>query len=89
MNSYKQSLYKTLIRIAANLVMVGALFFGMYRASRQIALPSEAVFCLYFFGITIPAWILAYCLIRWVKNNWPAEEESLISLPGLGQTLVR
>lgn len=89
MNSYKQSLYRGLIRVFANLVMVGALFFGMYQASRQIAFPSEVIFCLYFFGITIPAWIAAYYLNRMVKNIWPAEEESLVVIPGEGPTLVR
>ena len=89
MNSYKQSLFRGLIRVAANLAMLGALFFGMYQASRQIAFPSEIIFCLYFFGITIPAWIVAYYLTRLVKNIWPAEEESLVVIPGKGPTLVR
>lgn len=89
MNSYRQSLYVAIIRVAANILMVGALFFAMRRASRQISLPSEVTFCLYFFGLTFAIWILAWRLTKWVKRTWPAAEESLIHLPGLGETLVR
>lgn len=89
MNSYKQSLYTCIIRICANIAMVCALFFAMYQASRQISWPSEAVFCLFFFGFTIPIWLCAWALTKWVRRSFPAEQESLVSIPGLGSTLVR
>ena len=50
MNSYKQSLYVGLIRVMANLLMLGAVFLSMYRASQWSSWPSEAVFCCWFFG---------------------------------------
>lgn len=89
MNSYKQSLYICVIRVIANIIMLGALFFAMYMAFRAIAWPAELVFCLYFFGITIPVWILAWLIVKFIRKTWPAEYESLVSLPGLGVTLVR
>ena len=89
MNSYKQSLYSGIVRIAANLVMILALFHAMYRASRDISSPSEIVFSLHFFSVVIPVWIGAYFLTRWIRSAWPAEAESLVSLPGWGETLVR
>ena len=48
MNSYKQSLYVGLIRVMANLLMLGAVFLSMYRASQWSSWPSEAVFCCWF-----------------------------------------
>lgn len=88
MNSYKQSLYTALVRICANLLMVCAIFLAMYEASRQPAWPSEAVFCLVFFGITIPVWICAWQLGKWIRRRWPAEPRSLVEMPGLGNQLV-
>lgn len=89
MNSYKQSLFTGIIRICANLLMVGSVFLAMYAASRHVAWPSEATFCLFFFGITIPVWTVAWLLTKWVRRVWPAEQESLVNLPRLGHTLVR
>lgn len=88
MNSYKQALYSTIIRIAANVVMVCAVFFSMYQASRWPGWPSEAVFCIIFFGITVPVWIFAIYLTKLVRRTFPAEHQSLIFLPGRGQQLV-
>lgn len=88
MNSYKQSLYIALIRICANLVMLASVFLAMYQASRWPAWPSEAVFCLFFFGLTIPGWIIAWQLTRLVRRLYPAEYKSLITLPGLGEQLI-
>ena len=61
MNSYKQSLYVGLIRVMANLLMLGAVFLSMYRASQWSSWPS-AVFCCWFFGITVPVWTGAFYL---------------------------
>lgn len=89
MNSYKQSLYAGLIRIAANVLMVGAVFWAMSQAARPSAWPSEAVFCAWFFGITIPVWLTALLLTRRIRRSFPAEFESLVDLPRLGPQLVR
>lgn len=89
MNSYKQSLYAAVIRIVANLLMVGAVFLAMRQASLPSAWPSEAVFCAWFFGITVPVWCLAFVCTRRVRRSFPAEYESLVDLPGRGPQLVR
>lgn len=87
MNSYKQSLYSVLLRVMANLLMVGAVFLAMYRAARGPS--SEITFCLWFFGITVPLWAGALYLDRMIKRRFPAEQESLIDLPRQGPRLVR
>ena len=88
MNSYKQTLYSSLIRITANLIMIGAIFFAMYQARRWPGWSSETVFCLFFFGITIPVWLAAWQLVRLVRRIWPAEFRSLVAIPGRGEQLV-
>lgn len=88
MNSYKQSLYVAIIRILANVLMVGAVFFAMYQASRWHVWPSEAIFCLCFFCITIPTWIIAWRLTKLVRRIYPAEFQSLVSIPRMGEQLV-
>lgn len=88
MNSYKQSLYCGAIRILANLLMVCAIFLGMYQASRSSAWPSEVVFCAVFFGITIPVWLCARQLSKWARKRWPTEKQSYVALPRLGNQLV-
>ena len=88
MNSYKQSLYTGLIRIFANVIMIGAIFLAMYESRRWPAWPSEIVFCLFFFGITIPVWLLAWQLVKFVRRTWPCEFRSLVVLPGRGEQLV-
>ena len=89
MNSYKQSLYAGMIRILANVLMIGAVFFAMRQAAQPSAWPSEAVFCAWFFGITIPVWVAAYLVTRRVRRHFPAEFESLVELPRKGPQLVR
>ncbi|MDR1659396.1 MAG: hypothetical protein LBR94_03520 [Desulfovibrio sp.] len=88
MNSYKQSFYISLIRFCANALMLGAVFVGMYMSGRS-SLPVEAGFCLWFFGITVPLWTVAILLTRFIRKRFPAEEESLVNLPGRGSILVR
>ena len=89
MNSYKQSLYAGIIRILANVLMVGAVFLAMREAAKPSPWPSEAVFCAWFFGITIPLWLAAYLLTRRIRRHFPAEFESLVELPRKGPQLVR
>ena len=52
MNSYKQHLFISCIRIAANMLMVVAVFVAMYLSSLSIH-SGELVFCAWFFGITV------------------------------------
>lgn len=89
LNSYKQALYVGIIRILANVIMLAAVFIAMYQASRWPAWPSEAVFCLVFFGITIPAWLAALRLTRWARRRWPAAAITLVCLPKAGEQLVQ
>lgn len=89
MNSYKQSLYAGMIRILANVLMIGAVFFAMRQAAQPSPWPSEAVFCAWFFGITIPVWVAAYLVTRRIRRHFPAEFESLVELPRKGPQLVR
>ncbi|MGE9985842.1 hypothetical protein [Desulfovibrio sp. SGI.169] len=88
MNSYKRSLYVSVTRIIANLLMLGAVFLAMYQAGHSPA-SSLSTFCLWFFGITIPLWIGALFLTRQIARRFPAEQESLVDLPRLGRRLVR
>jgi hypothetical protein len=88
MNSYKQTFYIRLVRITANALMFCAVFVGMYMAGRG-SLPVEAGFSVWFFGITVPVWTGAILLTRFIKRRFPAEEESLVNLPGRGPVLVR
>ena len=87
-NCYKLALYGGIIRICANIIMLASVFLAMYEASRWPGWPSEAVFCLFFFGITIPAWTLAWLCGRWVRRRGPAVGQSRVDLPGMGSQLV-
>ena len=88
MNCYKQSLYVGIIRVVANVLMLCALFFAMFIASHS-QMGSFATFCLYFFGITIPVWMLAFYAIRKVRERFRADDMSVVDLPRLGRCLVR
>ena len=88
MNSYKQSLYVGIIRIAANILMLCALFFAMFMASRS-QMGSLTAFSIYFFGITIPVWMLAFYGTRKVREHYRADDMSVVELPRLGRRLVR
>ena len=81
MNSYKESLLVGLIRIMANVLMIGALFLAMYNAAHSYG-SGILIFCAWFFGLTIPMWILAWYLIKWVRKHGQATAESYIVLPG-------
>lgn len=88
MNSYKQSLYSGIIRITANLLMIGAVFLAMYMAAHTPG-GSVMTFCGWFFGVSIPVWMLAGWLTRRIRRLYPAEELSWIELPGQGATFVK
>ena len=87
MNSYRQTLYSGIIRVAANAIMVAAVFVGMYQSAHSSG-ASELVFCAWFFGITVPTWAGAFWLTKKVRQVYPAEFQSLVELPRLGQRLV-
>ena len=87
MNSYRQSLYILVIRIAANVLMLAALFFSMYQTAVSGG-RAELVFCLWFFPLVIPLWVVAGIMIRIVRKRFPAEYQSLVNLPGHGPCLV-
>ena len=87
-NCYKQSLYVGFIRIAANIAMLCALFFAMYVAAHS-QMGSLSAFCLYFFGITIPVWMLSFYAIRKVREHYHADDMSVVELPRIGRRLVR
>ena len=71
-SSYKRSLYSSIVRIVANVVMIGAVFLGMYMASRS-PMSSMSTFCLWFFGISIPVWMGAFALIRKIRQVYVDE----------------
>ena len=88
MNSYKESLYIGLVRIMANILMIGALFLAMYNASHSYG-SSMLTFCAWFFGVTIPVWILAWYLIKFIRSKGESRYESYILLPNHSEpTLV-
>lgn len=87
MNSYRQALYIGIIRIVANIFMIVALFGAMYQASRSAG-AVELVFCAWFFGLIVPLWGLAFLLTRIVRRKFPAEYQSMVSIPGRGPSLV-
>jgi hypothetical protein len=61
----------------------------MRLAPKMGSLSTEAGFCLWFFGLTIPLWIITFRLTRYLKKRFPAEHESFVDLPRLGRQLVR
>ena len=86
-SSYKRSLYSSIVRIVANVVMIGAVFLGMYMASRS-PMSSMSTFCLWFFGISIPVWMGAFALIRKIRQVYVDEGATYIELPRQGASLV-
>lgn len=82
-SSYKRSLYSSIVRIVANVVMIGAVFLGMYMASRS-PMSSMSTFCLWFFGISIPVWMGAFALIRKIRQVYADEGATYIELPRAG-----
>lgn len=72
-NAYRCGLYHMLIRLGANVLMIGAVCVGMYHAHYN---PEAAlvVFCQWFFGLTIPVWAFAFWLTRRVKRRFSGEQ---------------
>ena len=87
MNSYKQHLYISGIRITANALMVAAVFAAAYQSSRSFN-SAELVFCAWFFGISIPLWAGAFWLNLLVRRRFHAEGVSMVELPRKGLSLV-
>ena len=88
MNSYKQHLYISCIRVVGNALMVAAVFAAMYQSSHSFN-SAELVFCAWFFGISVPLWAGAFWLTRLVRRRFPAEGQSMVELPRKGLSLVR
>ena len=70
MNSYKQHLYISCIRIVANVLMVAAVFVAMYQSSSSFD-AAELTFCAWFFGITVPLWGGHSGLRAWCGGGFP------------------
>lgn len=85
-SSYKRSLYSSIVRIVANVVMIGAVFLGMYMASRS-PMSSMSTFCLWFFGISIPVWMGAFALIARSVRSTPMKAPPTSNAPA-GRSLV-
>ncbi|MBQ7617286.1 MAG: hypothetical protein IJS50_00265 [Desulfovibrio sp.] len=80
MNQYQEAIWLGAIRIAANLLMVGALFVAMYFASQSFG-SSMLTFCLWFFGITVPVWFVAISLSKRIRRQRARDNQSMILLP--------
>ena len=81
MSRYTEALLVGLIRIVANCLMLGALFWAMYQAS---TVPGSGMLtlCSWFFGITVVVWTIAVYLTKWVRRKAGSSTQSFIVLPG-------
>ena len=92
MNAYKLAFYSGLVRIMANVLMLGAVALGMYQASLQ---PEAAlsVFSSWLFGLLVPIWGGAWIMHRQLRRWYPTLEEgpdvTRVTLPGRGEIPVR
>lgn len=92
MNAYKLAFYSGMVRIAANILMLGAVALGMYQASLQ---PEAAlsVFSSWLFGLLVPIWGGAWLINRQLRKRYPTLEEgpdvTRVVLPRKGETCVR
>ncbi len=80
-SSYREAVLIGTIRIVANILMIGALFLAMYLASTSFG-SGMLTFCTWFFGITIPVWIVALYLTKYVRRLAKGACVSFIVLPG-------
>ncbi|MBQ7609154.1 MAG: hypothetical protein IJU76_14485 [Desulfovibrionaceae bacterium] len=78
---YKEALLISIIRIVANIIMVGAIFLGMYMAQTSVG-GGMMTLCAWFFGVTIPTWIVALYLTRYVRRLARGRSVSMVVLPG-------
>ncbi len=88
-NAYKRTVRLIIIRVAANVLTVGAVVLAMYMSWLH---PSEGllVFCQWFFGITIATWFAAAKLSMRVRTVYADKDEGLVRLPGRRRdTLMR
>ena len=69
------------IRISANLLMIGALFLAMYVAQTTYG-SGTLTLCAGFFGISIPIWVVAIYLTKYVRRLAKKNSISYILLPG-------
>lgn len=86
-NSYKLAVWSATVRIAANLLMLAAVFFAMYKASRTGT--ALSTFSMWFFGATVPVWFVAGRILKWLRRRFPAEDTTFVALPGRKPALVR
>ncbi len=87
-HAFKRALWSGVVRVAANVLMLAAVFFAMYQASLRPG-SSLTTFSLFFFGITVPLWLGAGWLLRFIRRRFPCEEATLVALPGRKPALVR
>lgn len=87
-HAFKRALWSGVVRIAANVLMLAAVFFAMYQASLRPG-SSLATFSLFFFGITVPLWLAAGWLLRRIRRRFPCEDATLVTLPGGKAALTR
>ncbi len=78
---YKEALLISAIKVTANIIMIGAIFFAMYQAQTSVG-GGMMHLCAWFFGITIPTWIVAISLTRYVRRMAKGKSVSMIVLPG-------
>ena len=80
-NSYKRSIWLIAIRVAANVLTLGAICLAMYMSYLS---PEEAllVFCQWFFGITVVTWVIARRLCLFIRCRFADLDESMVLLPG-------
>lgn len=92
MNAYKLAFYSGMVRVAANVLMLGAVALGMYQASLQPD-QSLSVFSAWLFGLLVPIWGMVWGLTRWLRRRYPVVQEgpdvTRVALPGKGETRVR
>lgn len=86
-NSYRLAVWSMTVRIAANLLMLAAVFLAMYKASRTGT--ALSTFSMWFFGATVPVWFVAGRILKWLRRRFPAEDTTYVALPGRKPALVR
>ena len=87
-HAFKRALWSGVVRVAANVLMLAAVFFAMYQASLRPG-SSLTTFSLFFFGITVPLWLGAGWLLRFIRRRFPCEDATLVALPGRKPLLTR
>lgn len=88
-NAYKRGLYSSLMRVAANVLMLAALCLGMYQAGQHPE-ATLLVFSQWFFGITVPAWAAVIYGNKLLRRAFPTEYDNAtwVKLPRVGEIRV-